>query len=123
MALSVPDPRADHAEPFQRAMRLAGAPPAVVKRPPATRSPPDSAARALTELFTPEPKADHWPVARSNAAMLVIRFPAAVKEPPSTRRAGAGPAPSGSHMVAARGSAFVPARCRRGASARTGPGQ
>src|SRR5262249_59248918 len=46
--LSIPVPRADHAEPFQRAMWFAATPPAAVKSPPATTSPLGSAASALT---------------------------------------------------------------------------
>jgi hypothetical protein len=55
----IPVPSADHDAPFHRAMRLAVTPPAVVKKPPAIRSPLGSTARAQTSLFIPVPNADH----------------------------------------------------------------
>src|SRR6185436_11653909 len=52
----IPDPRGLQLFPFHFAMSLAGTPPAVVKVPPAYKSPPDTAS-ALTWLFMPEPTA------------------------------------------------------------------
>jgi hypothetical protein len=47
-----PDPRADQLMPFQRAMKLAGAPSIVLKSPPTTRSPLGITARAFPALPT-----------------------------------------------------------------------
>src|SRR6266851_5194334 len=59
-----PDPKADHAVPFHRAMLLAGLPPALVKLPPTYKLVPETAS-ALTAKYctwpgpcTPDPKAD-----------------------------------------------------------------
>ncbi len=41
-----PVPRADHPEPFQRAIRFAVIPPAVVKKPPAYKNPSGPTANA-----------------------------------------------------------------------------
>ena len=48
-----PLPKADQELPFQRAMFLAGLPPAKAKVPPAYRMPPGSITRASTEVLVP----------------------------------------------------------------------
>src|SRR5262245_47811036 len=55
---STPKPIGDQLEPFQRAIRSAPTPPAVVNSPPATTSPFGNAASARTVQFTPLPTAD-----------------------------------------------------------------
>ncbi len=110
----IPEPSGAHDVPFQRAMRLADTPPAVVKAPPAMRSPLGSTARASTrgELppLMPEPRADQAPVAGSYSAMLFASTlpPAAVNWPPTTSLGVCGPGPSGSHIVVARTWPLVP---------------
>ena len=62
-------------------MLAAGLPPAVVKPPPAYRSPPDTAS-AATLLPIPEPKADQ--LLPFHLAMFVAAMPPAVsKKPPA----------------------------------------
>src|SRR5215831_5935397 len=56
LSWSSPVPSADHAEPFQRAMWLNGAPPAAVKYPPMMMSPSEVAAREMTMSSVPPPK-------------------------------------------------------------------
>ena len=77
-----PAPRAVQALPSQRAARLAGLPPACVKKPPTNRLPLPSTASAFTELFTPAPRA-----VQAEPSHLATRLagapPACVKVPPA----------------------------------------
>ncbi|HEX5054546.1 MAG TPA: hypothetical protein VFZ65_22405 [Planctomycetota bacterium] len=77
-------PNPDHDVPFQRATSIAGALPAVVKSPPATRSPFGSNMSASTRPFMPAPNADHE-VPFQRAMLLAVPPPAIVNEPPATR--------------------------------------
>ena len=54
----MPEPRGDQALPFQRAILLALAPPALVKKPPAYRLPSGPNATALTMPTIPLPRGD-----------------------------------------------------------------
>src|SRR5512140_2577235 len=87
----MPAPRRDQAVPFQRATLIEVTPPALVKSPPAMRSPLGITAIAHTpELFgagapeTPPPSDDQ--AAPSQRAMPFTVIPSAVvKFPPATR--------------------------------------
>ena len=96
-----PGPSGDHAVPFHRAMLLTAVPPALLKRPAATRSPFGITASAFTSgklPETPPPNADHVPATWSKVARKAQDWlPTATKEPPITSCGPRGPAPSGSH--------------------------
>src|SRR5262249_10508802 len=96
----MPEPIADHAEPSQRAMRLAALPPALLNEPPATRSPPGMTARENTTLLSPAPSGD-----QAAPFQRAMRFagepPAAVKTPAAIR-------PPLGIAARARTSPFVP---------------
>src|SRR4051812_29399462 len=82
----VPIPSADQAAPSQRAIRLADAPPAVVKSPPTYRLGPTSN-RAFTDALddtplTPEPSDVHA-VPSQRATRFALDPPAVVKAPPA----------------------------------------
>src|SRR5262245_33889156 len=58
----------------------------------------------------PGPNDDQCPVDRSQTAMaFATALPATVKFPPTTNRGGAGPAPSGSQVIATLMFPFAPA--------------
>src|ERR1043165_9935229 len=101
-ALGKPAPKACHDIPSQRATPLAETPPAMEKRPPATRSPPGRTHKALTDPFVPVPRPDHCPAAGSHAAILLTDSVSTLgKSPPMTNSGDLGPGPSGSHMTLA----------------------
>src|SRR5262245_15052918 len=80
----MPEPNDDQPAPFQRAIRLALTPPAVVNPPPATKSPFGNAASASGAPFIPEPNADQL-VPSHRAMRLAGTPPAVVNQPPATR--------------------------------------
>ena len=95
-----PVPSADQLVPFHLAMRLAGAPPAVVNVPPTYRSgPPPSSntVSALTKVVpTPPPIEDqlvpsHFAMRFADAPPAVVNAPAAISSgpPPSSNTASA----------------------------------
>src|SRR5689334_23275368 len=83
--LFIPLPRPDQDVPFQRAMWLAGTPPAVVNIPPATSSPLGRIVRAPTSKSVPLPRPDQV-VPFQRATLLAANPPATLaKRPPTTR--------------------------------------
>src|SRR5262245_50377019 len=87
--------------------------PALPNIPPATRCPLGNTASAITDGChaepTPAPNAVHEPVAGSYAAMpRVSTVPTRVNSPPTTTSGVSGPAPSGSHVIAAYTLPFAP---------------
>jgi hypothetical protein len=72
-----PVPKADHVEPFHRAIELHGVPLALVNDPPATRSPLGSVASDHTALLSPTgaPVATHDPVGHDCARACVVATP------------------------------------------------
>src|SRR5262245_42386600 len=83
----MPPPIGDHALPLKRAMLFAGTPPAVVNRPPATRSPFASVVSDQTiggePPVKPVPSADQL-VPSKRAMLLTGTPPAVVNAPPTT---------------------------------------
>src|SRR5262245_15801185 len=68
----IPEPSADQFVPFQRAIRFALTPPAIVNVPPATRSPFGNVVRADTApLVQPVPSADQ-PAPSHRAVLLAL---------------------------------------------------
>src|SRR5262245_16325782 len=76
----MPEPRADHVEPFQLATLLAGTPPAILNPPPATKPPPASGETAPTMSSVPVPSAHHE--TPSQRAMLADPAPPIDVHPP-----------------------------------------
>jgi hypothetical protein len=82
--LFMPVPSAAHVLPFHRAMLLTVIPPAVVKVPPATKSPLGITVSVSTSPFIPVPSADQvLPFHR--AILLTVTPPAVVNLPPATK--------------------------------------
>jgi hypothetical protein len=109
----IPESSADQLLPAHLAMPLAAPPPAVVKEPPAYRSPPDTAsactASAYTQLLIPEPSADqllpsHLAMFLAGLPPAVVKLPPAYTSPPDTASAATSgsppiPEPSGDQLL------------------------